>query len=315
VDGDNLVDRARELIIKDGKMPHLDSVNNKVKLAEGSESFLDDPDKPIVSANAYLGFRAITRGLQEGADIIICGRVADASPVIAAAQWWHGWSNEAYDELAGAFLAGHLIECSTYSTGANFSGFFKYKTEELLNLAPPIAEIHDNGDTVITKPDALHGHVTEDTITCQLLYELQGNIYLNSDVKADLTNVSVKQEAENRVFVTGAKGYPHPPTTKLAVFYRGGYQSELLINACGYAVDKKYDLTEAQLKSKLKEYGVLHDFDLLTFQRIGVPAENPKTQVSSTTYLRIFAQAAKVETLRKLHMAFAFNSMQHFAGK
>jgi hypothetical protein len=265
VGGDNLVDRARELIVKDGKIPHLDSVNSKVQLSKGSEDFLSDPGKPIVSANAYLGFRAITRGLQGGSDIIICGRVADASPVIAAAQWWHGWSNEAYDELAGAFLAGHLIECSTYSTGANFSGFFKYNTEELLNLAPPIAEIHDNGDTVITKPDALHGHVTEDTIRCQLVYELQGNIYLNSDVKADLTNVSVKQQAENRVFVSGAKGYPPPPTTKLAVFYRGGYQSELLINACGYAVDKKYDLTEAQLKSKLKEYGVLDDFDLLTF--------------------------------------------------
>jgi hypothetical protein len=126
--------------------------------------------------------------------------------VIAAAQWWHGWKENDFDQLAGALLAGHLIECSTYSTGANFAGFDKYDTKELLNLGCPIAEIAANGDSIITKHEALNGIVTEDTIRCQLLYEIQGNIYLNSDVKADLSQASVREVGKNRVLVTGAKG-------------------------------------------------------------------------------------------------------------
>ena len=171
-----------------------------------SNKFINDPLKPIVTANAYLGCRAIRRGLDEGADIIICGRVADASPVMGAAQWWHGWSDDHLDELAGALLAGHLIECSTYVTGANFAGFDKYDTNSLLNLGLPIAEVAANGECVITKHDRLNGIVTEETVKCQLLYELQGNIYLNSDVKADITNVALKSVGENRVHVSGAKG-------------------------------------------------------------------------------------------------------------
>jgi hypothetical protein len=313
VDGDDLLHRASDLL-RGGGLAHFDSGNNRVRIAQDPMAFINNPNNPIVSANAYLGCRAITRGLEEGSDIIICGRVADASPVIAAAKWWYKWSDESYDELAGAFVAGHLIECSTYSSGANFAGFYTYQTEELLDLCLPIAEINQNGDSVITKATALNGHVTEDTIKCQLLYEIQGNIYLNSDVKADLANVSVNEVAPNRVLVTGAKGYPPPPTTKLALFYHGGYQSELLVNACGYAIDKKYDLTEAQVRSKLREWKVHDEFDLLEFQRVGAAAENPKSQLSSTTYLRIVGQAPEKQTIQKLLAAFAFNSMQHFAG-
>jgi hypothetical protein len=234
--------------------------------------------------------------------------------VIAAAQWWHNWSDTAYDELAGALIAGHLIECSTYSTGANFAGFFKYETAALLNLGLPIAEISANGDCVITKADSLNGYVTTDTVTCQLLYELQGDIYLNSCVKADISQITIKQEAENRVHVSGTQGFPPPPTTKLAVFYRGGYQAEMTINATGYATEKKYDLFEAQVKSKLKEYGALDRFQILEFQRCGVPASNPRTQLSSTTYLRVFLQALDQEPIYLFLKAFTFNVMQHFPG-
>ena len=126
------------------------------------------------------------------------GRVADASPVIGVAQWWHGWSDTSYDVLAGALVAGHLIECSTYSTGSNFSGFDKYPIESLLDLGLPIAEVDCHGQCIITKPDGSNGIVTTETITAQLLYELQGNLYLNSDVVANLEDVEIQQEAENR---------------------------------------------------------------------------------------------------------------------
>ncbi|KAI1607946.1 hypothetical protein EDD36DRAFT_483399 [Exophiala viscosa] len=301
VSGDDLLHRADELLSTQAN--HLDSTNPDIKISQSTLCFLNDRkqnvfSQPLLSANAYLGARAITKGLREGADIVICGRVSDASPVIGAAQWWHGWSDTSYDELAGALVAGHLIECSTYSTGGNFAGFYKYSTEDLLDLSPPVAEIDAKGEAVITKAEKLRGYVTKDVITCQLLYELQGDIYLNSCVKADLSEVSVEQESENRVHVKGVRGLPPPPTTKFAVFYQGGYQCEITINATGYATSRKYDLFEAQMESKLEELGVLDKLDVFEFQRVGIPAKNPSHQLQATTYLRMFAQALEEEPLR-----------------
>ena len=270
---------------------------------------------PVVSANAYLGIRAIRKGLDEGADIIICGRVADASPVIAAAAWWHNWKDDDWDPLAGALLAGHLIECSTYTTGANFAGFFTHDIPELLDLGLPIAEVEASGECVITKHEALNGFVDADTVKCQLLYELQGTIYLNSDVKADITDIKVENESKDRVRVSGVKGAPPPSTTKLAIFYKGGYQCELLINATGYATAKKFELQEAQLRLKLKDWGVLDKFDILDFQWIGRPEPNPSSQLASTSYLRVFAQAKDAKVCGMVLPAWATNAMQHFAGK
>lgn len=318
VEGDDLLPRVSTLLNQNAaqRLPHLDDPNPNVRLAPGSETFMQDPEgMPIVSANAYLGIRAIRLGLDQGADIVICGRVSDASPVMAAAAWWHGWPEDAaYDELAGGLVAGHLIECSTYITGGNFAGFHRYPVDQLLNLGLPIVEIDHAGNSVVTKHEALNGLVTEDTVKCQLLYELQGNEYLNSDVKADLSHVQISEQAQNRVLVSGIRGRPPPPTTKLAVFYRGGYQAELLINATGYATSKKWDMQEAQLRSKLEEWGELENLDVLDFQRVGVPAQNPQCQLASTTFLRIFAQARNPKTIEMVGKAWSFNAMAHFPG-
>lgn len=318
VDGDNLMPKVDSLLseIRAGTLKHLDGTNPDVKLSGDSLSFLDDPEgMPVVCANAYLGYRAIKRGLDEGADIVICGRVSDASPVIGAAAWWHGWATDDFDQLAGCLVAGHLIECSTYVTGANFAGSYKYPVKDLMDLAPPIVEVAADGACVVTKHEALNGIVTADTVKCQILYELQGNIYLNSDVKADLAAVEVHQEGENRVRVSGVRGRAPPPTTKLAVFYRGGYQCETLFNASGYATAWKWDYQEMQLRSKLEERGILAKLDVLDFQRVGVPMENPDSQLSSTTYMRIFAQARDLDVLRQFTEVRVSLGMQHFAGK
>jgi hypothetical protein len=100
--------------------------------------------------------------------------------------------------LAGALIAGHLIECSGYVTGANFAGFYEYPLDDLFDLTFGIAEVEHDGTCVITKHEAKNGFVTEDTVKCQFLYELQGNVYLNSDVKAILDDVQVKDEGKNR---------------------------------------------------------------------------------------------------------------------
>lgn len=298
------------------QIPHFDSPNPSITLDPSTLDFLKpENDMPIVTANAYLGYRAIKKGLDLGADIVICGRVADASPVMAAAAWWHGWEETDYNELAAALVGGHLIECSTYVTGGNFSGAHERPVSDFVELGCPIAEIASDGGVVITKHEALGGFVTEDTVKCQLLYELQGDIYLNNDVKADLSRVTVsKTSSPNRVAVSGVQGRPPPPTTKLAVFYRAGFQNELLLNASGYATQHKWGIQEAQIREKLRMWQVLDELDVLDFQRIGVPMEDPDCQLASTTYMRIFAQARQEASLRKVAAAWNDTFMSHFPG-
>lgn len=207
-----------------------------------------------------------------------------------------------------------MIECSGYVTGSNFAGFYEYPLDDLFDITFGIAEIEKDGTCVITKHDAKKGFVTEDTVKCQFLYELQGNIYLNSDVKAILNNVEIKAEGKNRVRVWGIKGAPPPPTTKLAVFYRAGYQSEIVVNATGYGTAEKFDLYERMLKFGLKRLGVLDKFDILEFQRIGVPESNPRSQLRSTTYLRIFAEASDANVNLGLASLLGEFAMQHYSG-
>ena len=178
--GDDLLDQVKE-DLKTGKLPrHLDGENPDVHLHQLTAALRHTKAKPVVSANAYLGARGIVAGLRNGANIIICGRVADASPVIGAAWYWHDWPDTEYDALAGALVAGHLIECSGYVTGGNFSGFDEYDLSRLVDLPFGIAEIARDGTAIITKHENTNGMVTEDVVKCQFLYELQGALYLNS---------------------------------------------------------------------------------------------------------------------------------------
>ena len=290
--GDDLMEEVKTELEKTGKLPpHLDSENDKVSLAENAAALLDTKGKPIVSSNAYLGARAIVRGLELGADVIICGRVADASPVIGAAWYWHQWSDTDFDRLAGALVAGHLIECSAYATGSNFSGFNEYPLDTFVDLSYGIAEIAEDGTSVITKHENTKGLVNEDNIKCQFLYELQGGIYLNSDVSADTSDIKVEQVGKNRVKLSNIKGYAPPPTTKLAIFYHGGYEAQLLTNATGYATAEKWQLFERQMRTILTQKGLIDKFQLLDFQILGTPEQNPRSQFASTTYGRVFVQA------------------------
>ena len=117
------------------------------------------------------------------------------------------------------------------------------------------------------------------------------------------------------VLVTGAKGYPPPPTTKLAIVYHGGWQCETTAAATGYSIKEKFDLLEAQLRFKLKEYGVLHKFDELQFQQYGRAEEDPSCQMAATAMLRIVAQAGDKSTVAYLPRAISELAMQHFSGE
>ncbi|GFN15020.1 acyclic terpene utilization AtuA family protein [Aspergillus tubingensis] len=315
--GDDLYDRVGpNMPATKEELTHLDAGNSDVVPSDLTYAFLNTSDGtavPMVSAHAYLGARGIVDGLRRGADIIICGRVADASPVIAAAWYWHNWSETDYDELAGSLIAGHLIECSAYVTGANFAGFDKYPLDDLVAPGFPIAEIAADGTCVITKHPNTQGIVNSETVSSQFLYELQGSTYLNSDVSAYIGDVAVKDVGKDRVHVSGIRGSPPPPTTKLAVFYRGGYEAQLLLNATGYATDKKWDLFERQMRHFLPEE-VKKGLETLEFQRIGTPAANPAFQAESTTYLRVFVASQSESAVLAVAKAMKDISLKHFSG-
>jgi hypothetical protein len=186
--------------------------------------------------------------------------------------------------------------------------------EKLVDIGFPIAEVHADGSSVITKHKSTRGFVTADILKAQLLYEIQGNIYLHSDSKADLAGVRIVQESKDRVRVFGTKGYPPPETTKLAVFYRGGWQCEYTLNATGYATAEKFRLHEMQIKLRLHEVGELQNFQVLEFQVYGNPAMNPRTQLQSTAAIRVFGQAKERGTVEALGTAMLDSMLQHYAG-
>ncbi|KAJ4265317.1 hypothetical protein NW762_004602 [Fusarium torreyae] len=313
--GDDMYDRfGPNMPSIKAELQHLDSGNPSVIQSELTYGFLNaDEEVPMVSAHAYLGARGIVDGLRRGADIIICGRVADASPVIAAAWFWHDWTDNDYDQLAGSLIAGHLIECSAYVTGANFAGFDKFDLDNLVAPGFPIAEISKDGSCVVTKHPGTQGFVNLDTVRCQFVYELQGDVYLNSDVSAYLGDVVIEDEGNDRVRVHGIRGYPPPPTTKLAVFYQGGFEAELLLNATGYATNKKWDLLEKQFRYFLPQ-SIIENIETLEFQRVGTPAPNPASQLESTTYMRVFVAARSQKTVAAVATVLKDISLKHFSG-
>src|SRR5690606_38162344 len=136
-----------------------------------------------LTANAYLGGFGISSALAAGADVVITGRVTDASLVVGPAAHFHGWTPKEYDALAAAVVAGHVIECGTQAVGGTFSGFLSLPAEaRARKMGFPIAEVAADGSSVITKHAGTGGAVTVDTVTAQLVYEIQSAHYLNPDV-------------------------------------------------------------------------------------------------------------------------------------
>lgn len=159
---------------------------------------LEDWEFKPIYAQCYLGSFGIVEAFKHGADIVLCGRVADACPTIACAAYTHNWERDDLSQLAHAFVAGHFIECSTYVTGGNFSGF-KSLPGKSLNISFPVVEVENDGTFVVTKQVEGDGIVTVDTCKAQLLYEIQGPLYYNSDVVAELSDIKIEQVGKNRV--------------------------------------------------------------------------------------------------------------------
>lgn len=229
----------------DDLVPRLDA------LRDGGEEFrnLDTGEalgeRSVVVANAYLGGWSIAHALGEGADIVITGRVTDAALVVGPAIWRHGWDRDDWDQLAGAVVAGHVIECGSQATGGNYSFFTEI--EDMLLPGFPWAEVARDGSSVIGKPPGSGGEVSVGTVTSQLLYEVGGPRYHNPDVTVRMDSVSVSQIAPDRVAISGVRGEPPPETLKVSAAYPGGFRNSLMIGLTGTDDLVKMRLLEEQV--------------------------------------------------------------------
>jgi hypothetical protein len=276
IDGDDVFGRLDALQQSGHSLPHLTS----------GEPLSSWPHQPL-TANAYLGGFGIARALHNGADIVITGRVADASVVVGAAAWWWSWTPGDYDALAGAVAAGHVIECGPQATGGNFSGF--RAIADLTHPGFPIAEIDAGGSSVITKNPGTGGAVTRDTVTAQLLYEIGEPAYLNPDVITHLDTATLTDLGDDRVQIRGVRGSPPPATTKVAITGVGGWQNSVLLALTGTDLDAKAALVE----QSVDRYIETADVDAVAIDRIGQAQPDPDSQNAGTELLRIAVQGTK----------------------
>ena len=200
-----------------------------------------------LTANAYLGAFGVAAALSHGADVVVTGRVTDASVVVGPAVARFGWTPTSYDELAGASVAGHVIECGAQATGGNFSGF----SASTSPLGFPLAEIAADGSSVITKHPGTGGQVTVDTVTAQLVYEIQSATYLGPDVSTHLDSIVLASDGPDRVRVSGVVGSPPPETLKVCVNELGGFRNQAELVLVGLDIEEKAAWVRAQVDAAL----------------------------------------------------------------
>ncbi|PVC89753.1 exopolyphosphatase [Streptomyces sp. CS090A] len=237
-----LADAVRKLAAK---------VGVPVTVAHVEGDSLPVPDG-FLTANAYLGGAGIAACLRAGADIVVTGRVTDAALVTGPAAAHFGWGPDDLDALAGAVVAGHVLECGTQATGGNYAFFGEH---DVRRPGFPLAEIHADGSSVITKHDGTGGVVDLGTVTAQLLYETGGARYAGPDVTARLDTVRLTPDGANRVRIDGVRGEAPPPTLKAGLTRLGGWRNEVVFVLTGLDIEAKADLVKEQFADALERGG------------------------------------------------------------
>ncbi|MEY9856289.1 hypothetical protein ABH935_001893 [Catenulispora sp. GAS73] len=242
-----LADRLREVAAKLGLDAAIAHVEGDDLLPRASELGFAG----ALTANAYLGGFGIAACLRAGADIVVTGRVTDASLVVGPAVAHFGWQPADHDRLAGAVAAGHVIECGAQATGGNYAFFTEIA--DLRRPGFPIAELHADGSSVITKHPGTGGAVSVGTVTAQLLYEITGHRYANPDVTTRLDSVTLTQDGPDRVGIGGVVGEAPPPQLKVALNKLGGFRNEVEFVLTGLSIESKADLAKEQLLAGLTD--------------------------------------------------------------
>ncbi|MGD0608741.1 MAG: acyclic terpene utilization AtuA family protein [Streptosporangiaceae bacterium] len=248
----------------------------------------------------------IAAALAEGADIVVCPRVTDASLVVGPAAWWHGWSRTSYDALADAVAAGHVIECGPQATGGNYP--WPEEIRDRRRPGYPIAEIEADGSSVITKHPGTGGLVSVSTVTAQLLYEIGAPGYANPDVVAHFDTIQVSQRDTDRVQLSETRGSAPTGQLKVAIDYIGGYRNTMTLVLTGLDIEAKAAAAEAQLFDVLGGKDQYDDVDvrLLRFDRPDAP-----TNAQATAHLQI---TVKDRDRARVSRRFSSATMELFLG-
>jgi hypothetical protein len=291
VRGDDLMPRIQEFLAGD-QLRHFET-GEPIKEA----SFL--------TANAYFGGWGIADALARGADIVITGRITDAALVCGPAAWHHGWSRSDWDALAGAVVAGHVIECSTQATGGNYSFFTEVPGMQRTGF--PWAEVAEDGSSVIGKHDRTGGEVSVGTVTSQLLYEIGGPRYLGPDVTTRFDTIQLEQLGPDRVRIHGVQGEPPPPTLKVCLNRAGGFRNDLNVCLVGLDIEAKAKLVEAAFWEACP-YGP-EDFAQVSTRLVRTDKPDPETNEQGVAMLRI---SVKDPDPKKVGRAFS-NAMMELA--
>ncbi len=276
VEGDDLLPRIGELEGTGHPLAHLDTGQP-----------LADASGEVISANAYLGGWPIVEALSGGADVVICPRITDASLVVGPAAWHHGWSPTDWDRLAGAVVAGHVIECGPQTTGGNYAFFTEVEGVEHPGF--PIAEVAADGSSVITKHPGSGGEVSVGTVTAQLLYEIAGHHYPNTDVVARFDTIAIGQEGPDRVRITGTEGLPAPDDVKVCLNLLGGWRNSMTFVLTGLDIEEKAALTVRSLEAALGGADEFAEFDA---RLIRSDKPDAPLNVEATAQLRITVKDA-----------------------
>lgn len=287
VGGDDLAPRLHELIDAGVDFSHLDTGQPLGEIANR-----------IVTANAYIGCWGIVEALNQGADIVVTGRATDAAVVAGPAAWHHGWRRDDWDALAGAIVAGHVIECGGQATGGNYSFFTEI--EDLTYPGFPWADVHSDGSSVIGKHAGTGGQVSIGTVTSQLLYEIQSERYLNPDVVSRFDTIHLEELEQDRVLISGTRGEPAPRELKVAMNYQGGFRNQVSIGLTGLDIEAKAELIERQFWHSCP-YSP-EDYETVVRKFLPTQKENPATNEEAVAVYKIIV---KDPDERKVGRAFS----------
>jgi len=286
IEGDDLLPRLGELQAAGHELRNLDTGRSLAEVGV-------DP----VSANVYLGAWGIVEALNAGADIVVCPRVSDASLVVGPAAWHFGWARDDWDRLAGAVVAGHIVECGPQATGGNYSFFTE--VPGITRLGFPIAEVRADGSSVITKHGEAGGLVSVGTVTAQLLYEIQGRRYLNPDVVARFDSIQLSPDGPDRVLVSGVRGEAAPDSLKVSVNYIGGYRNTMTFVLTGLEIEAKAEMARRQLFDSL---GGEAAFEQVDVQLLRTDRPNAASNAEAMAQLRVTVKGADA---KKVGRAFS----------
>ena len=294
VEGDDLLPRLAGLVAGGHELRNMDT----------GEALAPHLDK-VTSANAYLGARPVAEALDQGALIVLCGRITDTALALGPLVHEFGWAPGDWDRLAAGTIAGHILECGPQCTGGNFSRF--WEVPDLWDVGYPVAECREDGTFTVTKQGGSGGLVTVDTVAEQLLYEMgDPTAYVTPDVTADFTTIRLAPDGQDRVAVSGIRGRANTPYLKVSASYLDGYKASGQVTVSGPRAVEKARLAADIVWRRLARAGVTFDAEQRSVEVLGLgeclPGILPPPDDPPEVVLRLAVRdpdAAKVERFGK----------------